>query len=116
VVPGRKPINWKYVGAYAAYVAFLHAVDGPWRHWKRGRSGQALDPWTLQHVLWGAIAERMGVDRDQLMALSTVNEAVEAGVRTFRPDLLWGTPESPANVIMDLVANWAGWELARRLR
>jgi hypothetical protein len=107
--------HWRYVALYGAYVVALHAIDGPWKRWKQGREGKALDPWTLQHVLWGAIAYRMGVDRSQLVALGTANEVVEAGVRTFRPDLLWGTPESPANVIVDVAANWAGWELAKRL-
>ena len=105
----------KFIGLYAAWVVGLHLVDGPWRHWKQGREGRPVDPWTLTHLAWGAIGQRMGVSRNQLVALGTVNEFVELGVRTFRPDLLWGTPESPANVIVDVAANWTGWELADQL-
>lgn len=108
-------INWKFVALYGAYVAGLHLIDGPWRSWKRGHEGQPVDPWTASHVVWGMIANRMGVPLEQFMALGTINEAVEVGVRAVRPDLLWGTPESPANVITDMAANWAGWELANRL-
>ncbi len=108
-------INWRYVALYGAYVAALHALDGPWRRWKFGWEGRAVDPWTLQHLLWGAIAQRVGVGPGQLALLGLANEAVEAGVRHYRPDLLWGTPETPLNVAADLVANQAGWELARRL-
>lgn len=102
----------KYAGSYALYVAFLHAVDGPWRDWKEGREGQAVDPWTGQHVLWGALGSYMGLGPGQVLVLSTINELVEWGVRTYRPDLLWGSPESPQNVFMDLVATLAGWKLA----
>lgn len=106
-------IPWKYVAAYGAYVLALHAVEGPWRRWKVGYEGAAVDPWTLTHALWGAIAHRMGVSRSQLLVLSAANEGAEWATRTFRPDLLWGTPETSANVGVDLVATLAGWELAR---
>lgn len=108
-------VNWRFVALYGAYVAGLHVFDGPWRRWKSGYEGAALDPWTLQHVLWGAIANSMSVGRGQLAVLAVANEVVEAGVRALRPDLLWGTPETPANVAVDLVATLAGWELARRI-
>jgi hypothetical protein len=101
-----------YSLAYGAYVAFLHVVPGPWRNWKRGYEGQALDPWTLQHVLWGVIARRWGLTQGQLLALSAANELIEYGVRSRRPDLLWGTPETPANVAVDIAANAAGWWIA----
>jgi hypothetical protein len=106
------PALLKYSAAYAAYVAFLHAVDGPWRNWKVGREGQALDGWTIQHVLWGALGAYVGLTPKQVLILSTVNELVEYGVRTYRPDLLWGSPESPQNVFMDLAATLAGWKIA----
>ncbi len=109
------PALIKYSAAYAAYVAFLHAVDGPWRHWKDGHEGQAVDPWTYQHVLWGGIGAAMGLTARQVLILGSVNELVEWGVRTYRPDLLWGSPESRANVFMDLVASLAGWKLAELL-
>jgi hypothetical protein len=99
-------------GLYAGYVVFLHAVDGPWRHWKDGREGEAVDLWLVQHLLWGAIAQRMGLSPKQLFMLGTVNELVEFGVRKLRPDLLWGSPESGANVALDLIGNIAGWLIA----
>lgn len=106
---GISPALIKYVALYGGYVVFLHAVDGPWRSWKTEPA--AVDPWTLQHVLWGALGSYMGLTPIQVLALSSVNELVEYGVRKARPDLLWGTPESNANVFMDLVATLAGWKL-----
>jgi hypothetical protein len=109
------PALIQYSAAYAAYVAFLHAVDGPWRHWKEGREGKAIDPWTTQHVLWGALGAAMGLSPKQVLILGSVNELVEWGVRTCRPDLLWGSPESPTNVFMDLTASLVGWKLGEML-
>ena len=93
-----------YVLSYGAYVAILHAVDGPWRSWKVGREGKTLDPWTLQHVAWGALAGLAGITQLELLGLGVLNELVELGVRRARPDLLWGSPETIANVAGDLVA------------
>jgi len=105
-----------FAGLYGGYVLFLHLVDGPWRHWKRGREGRAVvDPWTATHVVWGAIGQRFGLSAKEVMILGAVNEALEFEVRRSRPDLLWGEPESPANVIVDMAATWAGFELARAL-
>ena len=100
---------------YGGYVFFLHAVDGPWRHWKDGREGQAVDPWTVQHVLWGALGSYMGLAPTQVLLLSSLNEMAEAWVRKTHPDALWGSPESTHNVFMDLVATLAGWKLAELL-
>lgn len=102
-----------YIGLYAAYVAFLHAVPGPWRQWKKKPA--ALDTWTLTHLAWGALAQRMGLSVKEVMALGTVNEAIEAYIRLYRPDLLWGTPETARNVLLDLAATYAGWGAARAL-
>lgn len=110
--PGHTSALLKYVAAYGAYVIFLHAVDGPWRTWKDGREGRAIDPWTLQHVLWGALGAYMGLPPTKMMILSSINEMVEARIRKKRPDLLWGSPESAGNVFMDLVATLAGWKIA----
>lgn len=101
----------RFVALYGAYVAALHLVDGPWRNWKRGRP--SADPWTVTHVAWGVVARRMGLGRAEFLTLGALNELTEWGVRAFRPDLLWGSPESPANVALDMAANWAGWELGR---
>lgn len=104
----------RFVAYYAAYVAALHMIDGPWRHWKQGHAGSSIDPWTVTHVAWGVIAARMGLTRNQVLVLSALNEVAEHGARALRPDLLWGTPETPANVVVDLAATWAGWEVARQ--
>ena len=103
-----------YVGSYAAYVAFLHAVPGPWRHWKR-KSGRAIDPWTGSHILWGAYARIMGIPLVELTALAAANEVGEYAIRRTRPDLLWGSPESTMNVFVDMVATGLGWLLAAML-
>jgi len=113
--PDQRSVLFKYVALYGAYVVALHVVPGPWKNWKKGREGKALDPWTLQHVLWGALGQRMGLTATEVLYLGTVNEIAEAGIRTLRPDLLWGTPESPSNVLADLVATWAGWGLGKLL-
>ena len=109
-----KPVI-KFAALYGAYVIFLHVVDGPWKHWKEGREGQVLDPWTGQHVLWGAIGSYMGLGSGEVLILGTVNEVVEYGVRKFRPDLLWGTPETAGNMFADLAATWVGWQIGKRL-
>ena len=100
----------RYIAMYGAYVAFLHAVPGPWRKWSKG---QVVDWWTVMHVAWGALAERTGLSIQQLMVLTTANEIGEAGIRKYRPDLLWGTPEPWPNVAMDLVFTAMGHKLAR---
>ena len=100
----------KYSLAYLAYVTALHLIPGPWKQWKVGRAGRATDPWTLQHLLWGALGKAMGLSLTEVMVLSVANEALEAGVRRYRPDLLWGTPETPKNVVVDLLGVAAGWQ------
>ena len=102
-----------FIGFYGGYVLFLHLVDGPWKQWKLGREGQAVDPWTATHIAWGAIGQRFGLTVKEVMVLSTVNEALEYEIRRSRPELLWGEPESPANVLVDIAATWAGYALAR---
>jgi hypothetical protein len=101
----------KFSGLFLAYVTAIHLVDGPWRRWKKGREGDALDPWTLSHVASGFIANRMGVGEGEFMALGVVNEVAELWIRENRPDLLWGEPESPGNVAADIAANWLGYKL-----
>lgn len=98
----------KYLLAYAGYVATVHLVDGPWRHWS---TGSAVDGWTATHVAWGILAKKMGVPLGTFMALGALNEAGEALLRRSRPDLLWGSPETSANVAVDLAANYVGWRL-----
>lgn len=98
----------RYIAAYAGFVAAMHVVDGPWQRWTKGKT---VDMWTLTHVAWGAVARRMRVPFGTFMLLAATNEVVEWWVRENRPDMLWGTPESRANVAMDLVTNAAGYLL-----
>ena len=102
-----------FIASYATYVALIHAVPGPWRAWKK--APKSLDTWTLTHLFWGALAQRMGLTIHDVMALGTVNEAIEAYVRLYRPDLIWGSPETARNVMLDLAATGGGWYVARAL-
>ena len=102
----------RFVGAYFAVAVFMNVVPGPRQRWDKG---QVIDKYTWAHVAWGAIAERMGVTAEQLLALSVCNEVGEAVIRRNWPQLTWGAPETPANIALDIGANMAGWELARRL-
>jgi len=104
-----RPAVRRYLVAYALTVGGMHAIDGPWKRWTKGG---AVDMWTLTHVLWSVIGQRMGLTLQEVMTLATANEALEWGVRSTRPDMLWGTPESITNAMMDLTANWAGYRLA----
>ena len=99
----------KFSALFLAYVTVLHTIDGPWRSWTQKRPGAAIDAWSLTHVAWGAIANRMDISFSDWMAMGALNEAVEAWIRQNRPDLLWGDPETGLNVAADLVANAAGW-------
>ena len=86
-----------FLALYAGYVTFLHVSPGPWHRWKVGREGSPTDPWTGQHILWGVIAQRMGLTLNQLMALGTLNEVGELLIAEYQPHWLWGQPESKAN-------------------
>ncbi len=99
----------RYVGLYGAYVLFLHTIPGPWHTWKEGREGKAIDPWTVSHVAWGLLGQRLGLTASKVTLLGSVNELVEHGVSAYRSDLLWGQPDVPANTAMDMVALLAGW-------
>jgi hypothetical protein len=95
-----------FLAIYAAWVVLVNAAPGPWRRWTRG---QTVDPWTLTHVAFGALAYEKGLSLVELNVLGVLNEAAEAGLRRRRPDLLWGEPESGSNIVADVAANSAGW-------
>ncbi len=101
-----------YVAIYAVHVVLLHAIDGPWRRWKRYG---AFDAWTATHVAWGAIGRVMGVPEGTMVALTVANELVELGARRLAPQLTWGAPETPPNVVADVVTTWGGWKAADEL-
>jgi len=103
----------QYGALFAAYVAALHTVDGPWERWSKG---EVIDNWWLTHIAWGYLGARMNQSLGQQMALTAANEAAEAWARRYRPDWTWGTHESPANVTMDFVANALGWYIGRYQR
>lgn len=104
---------WQAGALYAGYVALLHVVPGPWRQWSRGK---IIDEWMATHALLGIAAQYLGVSYKDYAILAVGNEALEAVIRKYRQDLLWGEPESFGNVIGDLVAGFAGYEATRRLR
>jgi hypothetical protein len=101
-----RPELLKFVARYGAYVAFLHMVRGPWQQWPKGES---FDKWTWTHVVWGVIAKRMGVTAAELAVLSVANEGAEALVRANRPDLLFGSPEGPTNMLADVAVTMAAF-------
>lgn len=96
----------KFIAWYGAYFGFLHVVPGPWQNWPKGES---VDNWTYTHVLWGAIAKRMGVTAGELATLTLVNEGIEAVLRKKAPKLLFGTPEDPDNVWVDFGVTMAAY-------
>ncbi len=100
-----------FILAYGSYVAALHLVEGPWKDWKKG-GPSAVDKWTATHIAWGAIGQAFGLSHTEITALAAVNEVGEYVVRGVRPDLLWGSPETTANVAIDIAATSAGWWLA----
>lgn len=102
----------RFVTAYAGYVAAIHAIPQLFR-WPKGA---VVDRWTVTHLVWGAIGQRMGVSLGTVTALSAANEVGEALVRHFRPDLVFGSPETPANITVDVLANIAGWLASSHLR
>jgi len=101
----------KFILTYVAYVAAINTLPGPWEKWKEGFEGKPLDKWSLTHVAWGAIARAMGVTFDELIMLSASNEVLDQAIRTQNPSLLWGEPESPANVAADIALNLVGFKL-----
>ena len=98
-----------FLAIYAAWVVLVNTTPGPWRSWNRGAR---IDTWTGTHVAFGVLAQRMGLSLAQITALGAINEVGEAWIRAHRPDLLWGEPESPPNIAVDIAANAAGWLLA----
>ncbi len=100
------PNTLRAIGAYGGYVLFVHMVDGPWKQWDKGT---CVDWWTVTHLACMSIARRMGVPFRDAMVLGVLNEVGEALVRRYRPDLLFGGPEPPCNIVMDLVANYVGY-------
>jgi hypothetical protein len=96
----------KFIAWYGAYAALLQAVPGPWQRWAKG---EYVDNWTYTHVLWGAIAKRMGVTAAELATLTIANEGIEALLRKNTPGLLFGSPEGPANIATDVVVTMAAF-------
>jgi len=98
----------KFILSYLAVVGGMHVIEGPWRHWTKGK---VIDMWTLTHVVWSMIARSMGVSLEDLMKLAALNEGAEFFIRRYRPDMLWGTAEDAANVAADLAANYVGYQI-----
>jgi hypothetical protein len=100
----------RYLLAYGIYVAFLHVVKGPWQA-GRTTPGRAFDGWTITHLVWGAISRAFGLSWSTVTMLGVVNEIGELAVHRYRPDLVWGYPETRANRLLDVLATSAGWFL-----
>jgi hypothetical protein len=83
-------------------------MEGPWQRWSKG---EHVDRWTYTHVLWGIVAKRMGVTATELLSLSVANEAVEAWIRQNKPAMLFGSPEQPGNIVVDVVVTMAAFHL-----
>lgn len=100
----------KFSALFGAYVLALHKIDGPWRNWTRKGEGATFDTWTLTHFVWGGIAREFGINLTTLNLLGIGNEAVEFYLRKTKFLGLWGEPETPMNMMTDLIAAAAGWE------
>jgi len=100
---------YQFCGLYLLYVLGVHIVPGPWQKWTS--HGRALDPWTLTHLMWGYLGKYYGIPLPILLALSLGNEGVEAYLRYIKFLGIWGDPETPKNIAMDLSATSLGWLL-----
>jgi len=99
----------KFSGLYLAYVLAIHAIPGPWRGWTS--HGATFDAWTLTHLAWGQIAKQYKLSLTTLLLLSILNEGAEAYLRHIKFLGIWGDPETPANVVVDLASTSLGWAL-----
>jgi hypothetical protein len=100
-----------YIALFGVTVAAWNTIPGPWTQWSEGK---VVDKWWLTHIVWGYLGARMNQSFGQQMALTAANEVGEAWVRRYRPEWLFGAPETPANVAMDFVGNAIGWWLGRK--
>ena len=71
-----------FLAIYAAWVVLVNAAPGPWRKWSRG---ETVDPWTLTHVAFGALAYEKGLSLGEINALGILNEAGQTSWRTLPP-------------------------------
>ena len=98
-----------FLAAYAAYVAFLHAVDGPWKRWEHGR---LVDKWTVLHAAWGALAKAWGITERELLALSAVQITAETVVDNFFPEMALERDEPWTNYVTDSLATVLAWRMS----
>lgn len=103
--------NARYISSFIATVAALHIIDGPWHRWS---TDKAIDPWFFTHIGWGVIAARMGITPRDYWLMVAANGAVEMLSRAQKLPIVWGSRETPANVVMDVVANAVGYYPFRR--
>jgi hypothetical protein len=69
------------------------------------RERAAFDSWTVAHGAVGVAYGAVGLSFAQAAALSVAFEVVESRY----------VLESPGNVVVDILANLAGWEVGRRI-
>ena len=100
----------KFSALFGSYVLVLHAFDGPWRNWTKKGENSTFDTWTLTHFVWGGIAREFDIDLKTLNMLGVGNEIAEYSLRKIKFMGLWGEPETPTNMAVDLIAAAAGWK------
>lgn len=98
---------------YATYVISLHVIPGPWSKWSS--HGRAIDVWSLTHLLWGYIAGKYGISLPWLLAASSANELLEAYLRSIKFMGAWGDPETPSNILWDLIITSLGWAIHKKV-
>lgn len=98
--------NARYISYFLGTVTALHVIDGPWHRWS---TDKAFDPWTLTHVGWGIIAAKMNITPRDYWLMVAANGLVEALSRAQKLPIVWGSKETPGNVIVDVLANAAGY-------
>lgn len=97
-----------YSAAYMIYVTLLHQMEGPWKSWDKG---DVIDAWTITHIVWGALGKKWGLSPSEMTVLAALNEVGEALVRKYRKDLLFGSPETVANIVTDIVVTVAAYAI-----
>lgn len=97
----------RFLVAYAAYVAAVHLIPGPWQTPRT--EVKYLDGWALTHAAWGAIARRAGIPLGTLVVLATLNEVAEYLTHRAAPQLTWGQEEPLPYRVWDVAVTTAGW-------
>jgi len=101
---------YTFSALFGAYVFIIHTFDGPWKKWTKKGQAATFDTWTTTHFIWGGIAREFNVDLKTFTLLGIGNEFVESYFRKIKFLGLWGEPEAPVNMIIDVASAAAGWK------